>query len=90
LLRLRRTNPALLSGGFETVESSHGLLAYARTSGDQRVIVALNFTSEAQELTAPRLSPSGTVLLGSHRSAGEHVDVRPLRLRPLESVVFVS
>ena len=54
----------------------------------QRVIVVLNFTSEVHELTIPRVAPSATVLLGSHRPAGERVDVRPLRLRPLESVVL--
>jgi alpha-glucosidase len=88
LLRLRRTTPALLSGGFETVASSRGLLAYARTAGDQRVIVALNFTGERQELTVSQLTPGATVLVGSHRPTGERVDARPLRLRPLESVVL--
>jgi hypothetical protein len=52
------------------------------------VIVVLNFTSEAQELIVPHLTPNATVLLGSHRPAGEHVAVPPLRLRPLESVVL--
>ena len=88
LLRLRRTNPALLSGGFEAVESGQALLAYVRASGDQRVIVVLNFTSDVQELTVAQLAPGATVLLGSHRPAGERVDVRPLRLQPLESVVL--
>ena len=88
LLRLRRTSPALLSGGFEAVESNRGLLAYIRTGGEQRAIVVLNFTAEAQELTLSQVAPSATVLLGSHRPAGEHVDGRPLRLRPLESVVL--
>jgi alpha-glucosidase len=88
LLRLRRTNPALLNGGYEPVESRGGLLAYLRTSGEQRVIVVLNFTSEIQALTVPHVTPAATVLLGSHRPAGEHVAAPPLRLRPLESVIL--
>ena len=88
LLRLRRTNPALLSGSFEVVESAPGLLAYARTSGEQRVTVALNFTSQVQELVVTHDCPSASVLLGSDRRAGEQVRVRPLRLQPLESVIL--
>ena len=52
------------------------------------MIVALNFTSEAQELIVPQLTPNAFVLLGTHRAAGAQVDVRPLRLRPLESLVL--
>ena len=88
LLRLRRTNPALLSGSFEAVESAPGLLAYARTRGEHRATVVLNFTNQVQDLVVAHDRPSASVLLGSDRRAGERVGVRPLRLQPLESVIL--
>jgi alpha-glucosidase len=45
LLRLRRSHPALRSGGFESLESTAGLLAYARTSGEHRAIVEATSSS---------------------------------------------
>jgi alpha-glucosidase len=89
LLRLRRANPALASGVYEGLDPGPGILAYARTTGGQRVVVVLNFTSEVREIAGlPVDGSAATVLLGTHRSARDRVSVQPLRLRPLESVIL--
>lgn len=74
LLALRRREPALHSGAYETVEVRDELLVYARTLGDRRLSVALNFsdrpvdvgglgpavlsTSRDRSLSATRLAPN--------------------------------
>ena len=88
LLRLRRTQPALHSGGFEAIESRTGPLVYARTSGEQRVIVVLNFSNQVQELVAGQDYAPAVILFGSHRHAGERVAGGRLCLQPLESVIL--
>jgi len=52
-------------------------------------VVVLNFTSEVREMAGlPVDASAATVLLGTHRAAGDSVSVQPLRLRPLESVIL--
>jgi len=89
LLRLRRDNPALASGVYEGLDQRPGILAYARTNSGQRLVVVLNFTSEVREMAGlPIDASAATVLLGTHRAAGDSVSVQPLRLRPLESLIL--
>jgi alpha-glucosidase len=55
ILAARRASPALQSGAFAWVDSAPGTLVYERTLGDDRRIIAVNFTSE----TKPVLLPEG-------------------------------
>jgi len=47
LLALRRAHPALAIGDFRLLEAPAGVLAYARTYGETRLVVLLNLTSRA-------------------------------------------
>ena len=49
LLRLRRERPALHSGAYETLAVQGGVLAFARTWRDERMVVIVNLASEPQE-----------------------------------------
>ncbi|MEY2472770.1 MAG: alpha-glucosidase [Actinomycetota bacterium] len=59
LLSARRASPALHAGAFAWLDSAPGTLVYERTLGDDRRIVAINFTSE----TKPVLLPEGSWLV---------------------------
>ena len=74
LLRLRRASGALASGGFQALDAPDGVLAYAPTDPGERLIVVLNFTDRIQQATvgAVNMGPA-TVVLGSHKRAGEEV-----------------
>jgi len=77
LLRLRRVSPALSLGDIALLDSPEGTLAYERRHGDDRRVVAINFTDEAVPVDLPDgtvdvvtgryeagvLGPSGAVVL---------------------------
>ncbi len=50
LLSLRRACPALHLGAYETLAVQGGALAYERSHGDQRLVVAVNLADVAQEV----------------------------------------
>jgi alpha-glucosidase len=52
LIRLRRDNDVLSAGGFRLVAATDHVLAYERRLGNQRVLIALNMTDQAQILRA--------------------------------------
>jgi oligo-1,6-glucosidase/alpha-glucosidase len=50
LLALRREHPALSVGGFHFDRCSEGVLTYRRECGEERLLIALNFTAEGREI----------------------------------------
>jgi len=53
LLALRRTSPALREGSIRLLDAPAGVLAYERRTGDERWVVAVNFTSDAVAWETP-------------------------------------
>jgi alpha-glucosidase len=53
LIRLRRQNPALRDGGFELIDAGDDIVAWYAKSPGHKVLVALNFSSEARPLPNP-------------------------------------
>jgi alpha-glucosidase len=53
LLAARRGSPALQAGSWTALEARPGVLAYRRDSGDDRRVVAVNFSPEMQEWRPP-------------------------------------
>jgi alpha-glucosidase len=51
LIALRRRNPALASGAYRAIASPENVFCYLREQGQERFLVALNFSSEPQALT---------------------------------------
>ncbi|SEP63158.1 alpha-glucosidase [Loktanella sp. DSM 29012] len=64
LTALRQTTPALLSGEYRTISAADDLLVYARGSGDDAIIICLNFADAPRD---PGLS--GHTLLSSANAA---------------------
>ena len=59
LLALRRSEPALSLGGFTLVDAAPDVLAYERRLGSDRLLVALNFSTEERAL--PLSAEAGAV-----------------------------
>jgi len=81
LLALRHSYAALNIGAFEMINSDDNVLAYTRTLGDQRVVVALNLGDEIctvpELLNAQRVCATGEAATRAHLSdkVGAHAAV---------------
>jgi alpha-glucosidase len=65
LLDLRRKEPALARGTYETISAGADLYVYARSLGQRRLIIALNFSDQPQPI-----EPAGDTLLSTVSHAG--------------------
>jgi alpha-glucosidase len=84
LLHLRRAEPALSVGAYQSIPVREDLVAFQRQEGERRLLVVLNFGPQAQEFDLPG---AGRVLLSTHLDrAGEPVSGR-LGLRGDEGVI---
>ncbi|MGH2815083.1 MAG: DUF3459 domain-containing protein, partial [Actinomycetota bacterium] len=89
LIWLRKGSPALHGGAYRSLpDAPGGCYAYVRTAGDERLLVALNFTGE------PLAYPVGEADQGRlelstdpSRPTGEELALGPLHLGPDEGVV---
>ncbi len=71
LVSLRRTQNALTRGRYRSVPAGSGqVFAYERAFEGARLLVALNFSSEAQTVNLAAVAPRGSVLLSTHRRVG--------------------
>ena len=69
LIALRRAEPALSTGDIELVAADPGLLAYRRQHGSRSLLVALNLSTQPQQLAA-----TGKIMLSTHPArTGEQV-----------------
>jgi alpha-glucosidase len=89
LIWYRKGSAALRGGDYRSLaDAPDGCYAYLRTAGDERLLVALNFTGQplAYEVDGPE---TGRLELATDpgRATGEAVALRPLRLGPDEGVV---
>jgi alpha-glucosidase len=50
LIALRRRHPALSAGAFQLLGVSDHMMIYARATGSERIVVALNFNADEQPL----------------------------------------
>ena len=84
LIALRRNRAALRLGGYGAIGADRECLVFERVLGDERVVVALNFSGRS---VASRLIPVGAKVLLSTRLDREN-SVSDGRLRPNEGVVL--
>jgi alpha-glucosidase len=89
LIWYRKGSPALHGGDYRSLpDAPGGCYAYVRTAGDERLLVALNFTGEALEYQVEERD-RGRLELSTDpaRATGEELSLRPLRLGPDEGLV---
>lgn len=72
LLRLRKSEPALRLGSYERLPAEQAVLCYERQLGEDRILVALNFSSTARPLHLPP-EASWKVLLATPAFSGENL-----------------
>lgn len=87
LIALRREEPALAVGSYETVYAEADLFCYAREHAGRRFVIALNLGHDPQAFAAALHGVAGSVRLNTHLDRqGEEVR-ESLALRPDEGVV---
>jgi alpha-glucosidase len=85
LLAIRRSEPALQVGDYRSLDADPGVLAYLRSDGASRFLVALNFS--AVPAGGIDLPDRGRVAVSTELDRDEPVLVSELRLRPYEGVM---
>jgi alpha-glucosidase len=83
LIALRRSSPALLGGGYETVKAADGCLCYLRSTDEQQVVVALNLGASGAEVELPG---PGRLLLDTFGHRGQ-TPRRRLDLAPYSGAI---
>ena len=87
-LSLRRARPSLHAGDYKPRDDGPpGVFVFERRLGDERCLVALNFTGEARTVAIPGLR--GTVLLRTVGDRPAETVVGGVTLRGHEGVVVV-
>jgi alpha-glucosidase len=88
LLAYRKASPALQHGEYKALDAvPHECYVYVRLVADQRVLVAVNFSSQEQRLVLPSLVGS-TVALSTHLDRAEMLCKGELALRGDEGVIL--
>ena len=95
LLAYRKASPALQWGSYRALDlepqSNGGVpetcYVFERRAGQERVVVALNFSAQDQRVTLPNLG-GATVVLSTHLDREEQLDRGELVLRGNEGVIL--
>src|SRR5205807_9907314 len=94
LVRLRRGSDALGAGSFRAVDSHRDVFAFARQSATETMMVVLNMAGDQRDGRIDCQDPSAArawrVALGSHRAAGEAIQLDRLRLDAYEAVILAE
>jgi alpha-glucosidase len=85
LLSLRRAEPALAVGDFTLLPTTEGAVAYARSDGDRRFIIALDIESKS---AAVNIEASGRIVLASKRAHEGREVSGEVALGPDEALVI--
>jgi alpha-glucosidase len=88
LIALRRTHPALNQGSYRPVAQSGQVLAFDRSTADQRLLVALNFSAEPEEIQLKSDGYDGRVVFGTIAGRESEAVSGHLALRPNEGLII--
>jgi len=92
LLAYRKSTPALLWGGYrslnpESVEAQKNCFVFERNAGGKRVVVALNFSSNEQNLKLPELG-RGKIVISTNLDRDDEVNLAEFNLRANEGCII--
>lgn len=88
LLAYRKNSSTLKVGAYRSLEiNSAEVFAYARISADQRLLIVLNFTGQAQTLSLPEAG-GGRVILSTTLEREGRVDLAEFVLNPNEGCII--
>jgi len=89
LLALRRKYLALRTGGYETLTCPDDVLGFARSLGQERLIVLLNFSQERRTVSLGRSDPTTVLLSTAPDRSGERI-ASQITLDPNEAVILTE
>jgi alpha-glucosidase len=87
LLWIRRNSPALHGGSYQPVDVVGECYVYLREFGEDRKLVALNFSGEPCQISIAQVG-RGNLLLSTHMDRDGQVNLSTLDLRPYEGVII--
>ncbi len=92
LLAYRKSTPALLWGGYrslnpESAEVQKNCFVFERNVGGKRVVVALNFSSNEQNLKLPELG-RGKIVISTNLDRDDEVNLAEFNLRANEGCII--
>jgi alpha-glucosidase len=86
LMRMRKSYPSLSIGDYASFPGPSGALAYHRSAGDERLLIALNFGTTALELPL-EIDGAARILLSTHMDRTDELPKKVLRLRSNEGIL---
>jgi alpha-glucosidase len=92
LLAYRKASPALQWGNYRSLnsasaEAQKNCFVFERQSGDQRVVVALNFSAKEQKLNLPETG-NGRIVLSTALDREGEVNLADFKLRGNEGCII--
>jgi alpha-glucosidase len=88
LIMLRKSSAALHRGNWIALNNGSGnLMAYMRTTADERILVLINFSPFAKHYVYP-LKSRDKLLLSTHKSSLGKTFSSKINLKPFEGLVF--
>jgi alpha-glucosidase len=88
LLALRRNKPALQQGSYHALEGgSENCFIYLRQFDRKRLVIALNFSQEAEQVRIPKLG-EGQMLLSTSLERAEPINLADFRLAGHEGCII--
>jgi alpha-glucosidase len=86
LIELRRSEPALAIGAYQSLQATGDVLAYTRQSaGSNSFLVALNFGPTCAQFS--RDFTGGKLVLSSYLDRANQIIEGPIELRPQEGII---
>jgi len=87
LLWYRQGSPALYGGDYQPLDAGDAdVFVYLRTAGDERRLIALNFTADHRRISVPD-EDTGQIVISTHLDREERVSLSDLELRPHEGII---
>jgi len=87
LIALRRAEPALSMGEFASLPVNDDVMAYVRKAADRRLLIVLNFVSQARSFDLGGLEAQAELLLSTHLDRNREPLGDELQLRGDEGVI---
>jgi alpha-glucosidase len=88
LLKVRSQSLALSVGDFRLLPSTEDTLLYARSSGNNRVLVVLNFDRDEKRVELPRTRSTYSIVLSTALDRAGTIAGTELVLRPNEGMII--
>jgi alpha-glucosidase len=81
LIALRKAEPALTLGAYRRISTGGDTMLYMREDQERRLLIALNFSSDARQLSLAPAPNQSRILLSTHldrqdESFDNHIDLR--------------